>query len=86
MFTYSRQPYIDQRLDASLLDLYKIKSSIFLYEDSNSHIKRDFIIEKQIARHFLQYSECLSKPLPFYATQIIEPFLNSKTLANHDKG
>ena len=46
-----------------------------------SHNKRDFIIEKQIARHFVQYSECLSNPL----TQIIKPFLNSKSSANCDK-
>ena len=38
--------------------------------------KRYFIIDQQIARHFVQYSEFLSNPLPFYAEQIIDPFLN----------
>ena len=37
--------------------------------------KRYFIIDQQIARHFVHYSECLSNPLPFYATQIITLFL-----------
>ena len=45
--------------------------------------KRDFIIEKQIGRHFVQYTKCLSIPLPFYATQIINPFLNQLISANH---
>ena len=45
-----------------------------------------FIIDQQIARHFVQYSECLSHPLPFYATQIINPFPNSRISANHEKG
>ena len=30
-----------------------------------------------MARHFVQYSECLSNLLPFYTTQIIKPFLYS---------
>ena len=50
-----------------------------------SLLKRDFIIEKQIAWHFVKYCECLSYPLTFYATQIINPFLNSRIPANHDK-
>ena len=48
--------------------------------------RRWFIIEKQIVRDFLQYSEYLSNPLPFYATQFINPLLNSRISANHDKG
>ena len=47
--------------------------------------KRDFILDHQIARHFVQYSEWLSDPLPFYATQLINSFLNAKNPANHDK-
>ena len=48
--------------------------------------KNDFKIEKQVLRHCVQYSECLSIPLPYYATQIISPFLISMISANHDKG
>ena len=48
--------------------------------------KRYFIVDQQIARLFVQYSECLSIPLPFYGTmEIITPFLNSRISANHDK-
>ena len=43
------------------------------------------MIGQQIAWLFEHYSECLSNPLPFYATQIIHPFLNSSISANHDK-
>ena len=50
-----------------------------VYEEiSYHHNKRYLIIEKQITRHFVQYSEYLSHPLPFYATQIINHILNSK--------
>ena len=38
-----------------------------------------FIIDQQIARAFVHYSECISIPLPFYTTQIINPFLNSSS-------
>ena len=46
-------------------------------------IKKIFQIDQQIAQHFVHFSECLSN---FYATQMINPFLNSRILANHDKG
>ena len=46
--------------------------------------KRYFLIDKQIARQFVYYSEILSN-LPFYATQIINHFLNSRISANLDK-
>ena len=36
--------------------------------------KRYFIIDQQIERYFVQYSESLSNLLPFYATQLINPF------------
>ena len=32
----------------------------------------------------MKCSECLSYPLPFYATHINEPFLNSMISTNHD--
>ena len=48
--------------------------------------KRYYIIDQQIPLHFVQYSECLSNPLLFYATRIINPFLNSRISANHAKG
>ena len=40
-----------------------------------------FTLDQQIARHFF-----FTNPLPFYATQIINHFLNSRSSANHDKG
>ena len=43
----------------------KLKKTLVLY--LNCTAKRDFIIEKQIAQHFVQYSECLLKPLPLYS-------------------
>ena len=42
------------------------------------------MIEKQIARHFAQYSECFSTPLPFYTTLIITTFVSLRISANHD--
>ena len=48
--------------------------------------KRYFMIDQQIARHFVHYSEYIYHPLPFYTTKIINPFLNSRISANHDKG
>ena len=48
--------------------------------------KRYFIIDQQIARHFVHYSECLSNPPSLYATQMINPFLNSRIKDNHNKG
>ena len=48
--------------------------------------KRDFTIEKQFLSQIMKYSiKCLSYPLPFYATQIINPFLSSRFSDNHDK-
>ena len=32
--------------------------------------KRYLIIDQQIAQHFVNYSDCLHTPLPFYETQI----------------
>ena len=44
------------------------------------------MIDQQIVRHFVHFRECLYHPLPFYATQMIKPFLNSWISANHNKG
>ena len=42
-----------------------------------------FIIDQQKEWHFVHYSECLSNPLHFYATQTVNPFLIQ---ANHVNG
>jgi hypothetical protein len=58
-----------------LLNKLPIRENIYLI---HALYKRDFVIEKQIARHFVHYSECLSipsHPLTFYTTQIIKTFL-----------
>ena len=47
--------------------------------------QRYFLIDQQIAQYFAQYSEVLTTPIPFYANQIINPFLTSRVSANHDK-
>ena len=44
--------------------------------------ERCFIIDQQIAWHFVQISKSLSNPLPFYANQIINPVLNLMISAN----
>ena len=49
-------------------------------------LKRYFTIDQRIARHFVASLNVFNNPLPFYATQIIGPFLTSMILANHDKG
>ena len=48
--------------------------------------KRYFIIDQQIVRNFVHFSECSYHLLPFYTTQMINPFLTSRISANHDKG
>ena len=47
--------------------------------------KYNFIIEKQLPRLTMKYTKCLSYPFPFYETEIINPFLNSRVPAYHDK-
>ena len=47
--------------------------------------KRDFTIEKQILPNILLFSKCPFYPLHFYATQMINPFLDSMISANHGK-
>ena len=53
------------------------------YIDVHCLNKIYFIVNQQKARYFVHYSECLSNPLPFYATKMINPFL---TQANYDEG
>ena len=59
-----------------------MKLKVFLFF-ANGTFKKDFIIEKQLLQ--LNY-EIHFPPLPFYATQMINPFLNSGISANHAKG
>ena len=51
-----------------------------------TNYKRYFIIDQQIARHFVQYSEYLSNPDLNYAPQIINLLIFSIISTNHDKG
>ena len=44
------------------------------------------MIEKQIARYFGNTANVYQTPLPYYTTQIINPFLNQIISANHKKG
>ena len=44
--------------------------------------KRDLMIEKQIAWNFSNTTNVFKIPLPFYATQIIKPFVNHKKERN----
>ena len=50
--------------------------------------KIDFIIEKQLPRLIMKYKKCLEMkyvyPLPFHATQTINPFLTSRISVNYD--
>ena len=62
------------------MDRYELGSPKCMYL-----FKRYFIIDQQKSG-ILCNSECLSNPLPFYANQITNPFLNSRISANHDKG
>ena len=59
-----------------LIETFCIKHPRILYIYNSN--KRDFIIEKNKQRGILCH--------PFYATQIIILFLNSRILANYDKG
>ena len=44
--------------------------------------KRDFIIDQQIARHFVQYSELFQTPFQSMQLKILTSFLNSRILVN----
>ena len=78
--SFVRMLYIFVLLDIYHADFYHPEVKFFfLYvscdapkmENQFDYTKRDFIIEKQIAQHFVHYSKCLSNPIPLYATQII---------------
>ena len=45
----------------------------------------DFTIGKQFPLRIMKYIKCLFYSLPFYAIQMINPFLDSRISANHDK-
>ena len=40
------------------------------------------MIEKQLPRSIIKYIKCIYHPLPFYATQVINSFHDSRILAN----
>ena len=63
-----------------------IKSSMKIYYNLLHYYKRYFIIDPKKMWHFVHYSECLYRPLPFYTTQVINPFLTSRISGNHSKG
>ena len=65
--------------DKGIIPRYSIKNTVEKY-------KRDFIIKKQIARHFVQYSDVFQTPLTLYVTQMVNPFLIPRISVNHDKG
>ena len=46
---------------------------------------RIIIIEYQLPRGIIEYTFPFLIPPPFYATEILNPLLNSKLSANHDK-
>ena len=48
-------------------------------------MKRDSIIEKQIARYLMQTPNAFHTLLPFYSTRKTNPFLNLMISANDDK-
>ena len=62
---------------------YELRLYIIWYQIETVHLyKRDFIVEKYL--HVVLWN-ISNIPLPFYATQIINIFLNSSITANHDK-
>ena len=67
--------------------LLKVDLQIFLQVISPLYTKykRYFIINQQIAQHFVHYSECLCHPFPSMKLKIVNPFLTSRIPANHDK-
>ena len=71
------------RLNAYLREEYH---QLQVNHNSIHSITKDFIIEKQIAHNFFVIHQIYQTPLPSYATQIINPFLNSMVLANHEIG
>ena len=62
------------------------ESNHIMIDVTNSSYNRIIIIEYQQLRGIMKYRKCLSYTFPFYSTQIVKPFLNSRISANHDKG
>ena len=48
--------------------------------------RKNILLEQQIARHFVQYSECLSSRRSLLYNSKNYPFLNLMISINHDKG
>ena len=47
----------------------------------------EILLEKQITRHFVWYRKCLPNPVFLLCnSNLINPFLNSIILANHERG
>jgi len=53
---------------------------LFVYSEQKRFYNRETIVMSNYEIH-----QCLSYPLSFYATQIINPLLNSRISANHVK-
>ena len=51
---------------------------------TDSNYKRYFITDQQIGRQCVPFRECLYPSIPFYATQMINPFLTSRIWAYPD--
>ena len=60
----------------------QIGQIILTWVAKRSANKRYFIIDQQIARIYCTTVNVFQTPLPFSATQITNPFLNSRILAN----
>ena len=84
-----------------LLILHKCKNKHFMYViiflrhtvffctgglvEWDGLLKRYFIIDQQITRHFVHYGECLYLPFPIYATKKINSYLTLRISAHHDE-
>ena len=67
-----------------MISLHATNCSIIDF--SINHNKIYFIIDQQRAKHFCNTVNVFQTPLPFFATQIVNTFLNSRISANHNKG
>ena len=54
-------------------------------DDQKRLSQKKFTIEKQTALHTCNTANVYQTPLPFYATQTIDPFTNSIISAYHEK-
>ena len=55
------------------------------YNQQNTHTEEIYNRETIAASNLEIHQMSFTPPFPFYATQIINPFHNSRILANHDK-